>query len=60
MESKKGPSFVLIIVAIIVGGALYKQFDFEKLQFEKPALAIVYLIVFLASVYFIIKDLRNK
>lgn len=60
MENKKGSSFVFIIVAIILGVSLLKQFDFEKLEFEKPALAILYIIVFVASIYFIIKNARSK
>ena len=43
-ENKKGLSFVLMIPAIIIGVALYEQFDFENLKFEKPALAIVWLL----------------
>lgn len=60
MENKKGSSFVFIIVAIILGVSLFKQFDFKKLEFEKPALAILYIIVFIASIYFIIKNARKK
>lgn len=60
MENKKGSSFVFIIVAIILGVSLFKQFDFKKLEFEKPALAILYIIVFVASIYFIIKNARKK
>lgn len=60
MENKKVPLFTFSIVAIILGVTLFKQFDFENLKFEKPALAIVYIIVFIASIYFVIKGLRNK
>jgi hypothetical protein len=31
-----------MIPAIIIGIALYEQFDFENLKFEKPVLAICY------------------
>ncbi|MFD2941397.1 hypothetical protein [Flavobacterium notoginsengisoli] len=61
MQNKNNaPIFVLRIVAIIVGVALYKQFDFKTMQFEKPALAAVYAITFLFSIYVIIKDFRKK
>ncbi|AWK04461.1 hypothetical protein HYN56_09530 [Flavobacterium crocinum] len=61
MQNKNNaPVFVLRIVAIIVGIALYKQFDFKTMQFEKPVLAAVYAITFLFSVYVIIKDFRKK
>ena len=55
MEKKGALSFTFTIVAIILGVTIYKQFDFEKLKFEKPALAIVYIIVFLVSVYILVR-----
>ncbi|MTH16316.1 hypothetical protein [Flavobacterium sp. LC2016-01] len=55
MENKKPISFTLLVVVIILGTTLYKQFDFETLKFEKPALAILYIIVFAVSLYFLIK-----
>jgi len=56
MENKKSSlSFPLLVVVIILGAALYKQFDFETLKFEKPALAILYIIVFVVSLYILIK-----
>ncbi|MBD1387416.1 hypothetical protein IDJ75_19175 [Mucilaginibacter rigui] len=55
MENNKAPLFTFSIIAIILGVALHKQFDYENFKFEKPALAIVYFIVFAASVFFIIK-----
>lgn len=60
MEKKKGVNIVFIIIAAIVGAAIYRQFDFETQKFEKPALAILYIIVFLASIYFLIRDLTNR
>lgn len=60
MENKKGPSFILIIISVIIGVALYKQFDFQNYTFEKPALSVVYLITFVVCVSIIIKNSRNK
>ncbi|SDD74439.1 hypothetical protein SAMN05216464_102439 [Mucilaginibacter pineti] len=60
MERNKTPSFTLSIIAIILGVTLFKQFDFENLKFEKPWLAIVYIIVFVTSIYFLIKNFKNK
>ena len=60
MEKKKGSSFVFIIIMIIVGVALYKQFDFQNFKFEKPALAVVYAVVFVASISIIIKNRLRK
>ena len=60
MEKMKTPNFFLVIVAIIVGSALFKQFDFETLKFEKPALAIVYLIVFVVTIYWMVKKKKKE
>jgi len=60
MKDNKAPVFVLSIVAIIVGVALYKQFDFDAMRFKNTALAIVYLVVFVFSVYVIIKNRKKK
>lgn len=60
MEKKKAVSFTLTIVAIILGVTLYKQFDFRELRFEQPALAVVYGITFLVSVYVLINAARKQ
>lgn len=60
MEKSKAPIFTMWIVAIIVGVALYKQFDFDAMQFKKTALAIVYMAVFAFSVYVLIKNRKKK
>ncbi|WP_204657491.1 hypothetical protein [Dyadobacter sandarakinus] len=48
------------IVAIILGVTLYKQFDFQTFQFENTPLAIIYLITFMASVFFLIKGWKQS
>ncbi len=60
MKKKKGLSFTFSVVAIILGVTLFKQFDFKNLKFENTGLAIVYAIVFIFSIYFIIKSSKNK
>lgn len=60
MENKKSLSFPLMVVVIILGVTLYKQFDFESLKFEKPALAVLYIIVFLAAIYFLVKKPKKS
>lgn len=60
MENKKTLSFPFIIIAIILGVVLFKQFDFKTLQFEKPALAVVYLIGFAISIYVLLKSSKKK
>jgi len=49
------PNFFSIVMILILGGALIQEFDFENLTFEKPALALIYLIAFILSVGFMIK-----
>jgi hypothetical protein len=60
MENKKPISFTLLVVAIILGVTLFKQFDFKNLKFEQPALAVIYIIVFLGSLYFLLKKPKKS
>ncbi|MDR6921525.1 MULTISPECIES: hypothetical protein [Chryseobacterium] len=60
MKSKKGPSIIFIILAIIIGSALYKQFDIENLKFKSTGLAILYFVTLIFCVYILIKDYINK
>jgi len=48
--------FTFSIIAIIVGVALWKLIDFQQLRVEKPALAVVYFITFIFSIYVIVKN----
>ena len=60
MEKRNAPTFTLSIVAIIVGVALYKQFNFETFEFEKKALSALYAVVFIFSMYVLIKSAIEK
>ncbi|WP_285056512.1 hypothetical protein [Pedobacter ginsengisoli] len=60
MSNKKGQPFPFVIIVIVLGWAIFKQFDFENLKFEKPALTIVYVLTFLMSVYFLVKNVQEK
>jgi len=60
MENKKSISFTLLVVAIILGVTLFKQFDFKNLKFEQPALAVIYIIVFACSIYFLVKKPKKS
>lgn len=59
MDKKKGVNFIFIIIAFILGMRLFKDFDFETASFKKPALDIIFLITFIVSIYFIIKDYKK-
>ncbi|HAF29549.1 MAG TPA: hypothetical protein DCG75_10920 [Bacteroidales bacterium] len=60
MSIKKRLSFPFIVIAIVIGAAIYEQFDFENLKFEKPALTIVYILTFLMTVYLLFKKPKSK
>ena len=60
MENKKLVNFFFVMIALILGWTLYKQFDFENLRFENTGLAIIYIVVFVMSIYFLIKDFRKR
>ncbi len=60
MEPKRSLSFPFLIIAIIIGVTLYKQFDFQSLTFKKPAMAVVYFIGFAIAMYVLIKDFKKK
>jgi len=60
MQKSNAPVFTLTIVAIIVGAALFKLIDFKNQTVEKPAIAVIYLIVFVFTVYVLIKESNKK
>lgn len=60
MEKKSPMTFTMIIVAIIVGGALYKQIDFKMMTVEKPALSVLYAVTFLFAVAVLVRNNRKK
>ena len=60
MSNKKGQPFPFVIIAIVLGWTIFKQFDFENLKFEKPALAVVYILTFIMSVYFLDKTAKKE
>lgn len=60
MTTKNEYSFPLIIIAIVLGGTIFKEFDFKNLTFEKPALAVVYILTLLMTIYFIFKKDKSK
>lgn len=53
-------NFFFLVIAIILGFAIYKQFNFKNLKFEKPALAILYIIVFVSSIFLLIRGNKSQ
>jgi hypothetical protein len=47
-------------IAIILGGTLFKHVNFTSFKLADPYFDIVYFIVFVLSIYFLIKDYRSK
>jgi membrane protein DedA with SNARE-associated domain len=60
MENKKIPSFAFGVIAIILGWTLVKHFDFEDFSFQKPMLDALYLIIFVFSIYALVKNSKNR
>lgn len=60
MTTKNEYSFPLIIIAVVLGGTIFKEFDFKNLTFEKPALAVVNILTLLMTIYFIFKKDKAK
>ena len=58
-EQKSFP-IILGIIAINIGVALFKEFDFETFRFKKIGLGIVYLLTFIGTVAVIVKSTRGK
>ncbi|WP_339841144.1 hypothetical protein [uncultured Maribacter sp.] len=59
MKYKIVPNIISIILALIIGVALFRQIDFQNMTVEKPLLALVYLIAFLISIGFMIKKSKQ-
>lgn len=59
MKYKIVPNIFSVIIATILWVALFKQFDFENLKFEKPVLAAVYIIVLFISIGSMIKKSKK-
>lgn len=45
-------SFPLVVMALIIGFAIYNDFDFGALNFKHPWLAVVYIIAFAITIFF--------
>jgi len=48
-------SFPLIVMVLIIGFAIFNEFDFETLTFNNPWLVVVYFIAFAITMFFLFK-----
>lgn len=60
MEKSNAPVFLMIIVAVIVGSALYKQINFNKMTVDNPALSVLYAVTFLFAVAVLVRHYTRK
>jgi hypothetical protein len=60
MDNKKGMNWFFAFIAFTLGLTLIKHVDLKNLTLKEPALDILYIIVFIISIYIIIKDLRKN
>jgi hypothetical protein len=60
MESKKRINWFFLFIAFTLGLTLNKHIDFKNLTLKEPFLDTLYIIVFIISIYLIIKDLKKN
>ena len=60
MDNKKGMNWFFVFIAFTLGLTLIKYIDFKYLTLKEPVLDILYIIVFIISIYLIIKDLKKR
>lgn len=60
MPPKKSLNIAFLILAVIIGRALFKHTDFQNLTFKKPALDTIYLITFVTLVILLVRDYAQK
>ncbi|MDI9882772.1 hypothetical protein [Flectobacillus longus] len=53
-------SFPLLLIAIIIGTGLYKDFNFATLTFKRPYLDIVYGVSLIFALYMIFKGKKEN
>ncbi|GAB3720548.1 hypothetical protein [Flavobacterium koreense] len=60
MENKKGINLFFALIAFTIGLTLFKHIDLKNFTLKEPVLDILYIIVFVMSIYFIIKDYTKR
>jgi hypothetical protein len=59
MENKKGMNWFFVFIAFTLGLTLIKHIDFKNLTLKEHVLDVLYIVVFIISIYLIIKDLKK-
>ena len=60
MEHQKGINLFFAFIAVVIGWTLFKHIDFRNLTLKEPVLDILYLIVFVMSLYWLIKGFKKQ
>jgi nicotinamide riboside transporter PnuC len=60
MDNKKGMNWFFVFIAFTLGLTLVKHIDFKNLTLKEPLLDILYIFVFIISIYLMIKDLKKN
>jgi hypothetical protein len=60
MDKKNGLNWFFAFIAFTLGLTLIKHIDFMNLTLKEPVLDILYIVVFIISIYKIIKDLKKS
>lgn len=60
MDNKKGMNWFFAFIAFTLGLTLIKHIDFKNLTLKEPLLDILYIFVFIISIYLMIKNLKKN
>jgi nicotinamide riboside transporter PnuC len=55
MKNKKGINWFFALIAFTLGLTLFKHIDFKNFTLKDPILDVLYLMVFVLSIYFMLK-----
>ncbi|WP_370392143.1 hypothetical protein [uncultured Winogradskyella sp.] len=56
MNYKFNFNFFFVVIALVVGAALFNQIDFKNLSVANPLLSIVYTLVFITCIALMFKS----
>ena len=60
MKNNEGLNLFFALIAFTLGLTLVKHIDFKNFTLKDPVLDILYIIVFVISIYIIIKDYTKR
>ena len=60
MKNKIGFNIIFAILALPIGMALFREFDFQTFTFRKTVLGIIYLVTFIACIFLMLKKKKRK